>query len=161
MTTIRRLRAGDDVADLIGLSRGFFEEYAAHPDFFRLDELRDEDVAAFFSRSLDSDEGVTFVAEVAGRMVGYITVFVRPQPAFWQVKRYGVVSGLMVHKEHRRQGLAGRLLKEAIGFFQGNRVRYYTAFTAVANQPAIAFYEESGMVPLTVAMLGETEGPYE
>ena len=161
MTTIRRLQPDDDPRDLIALSRHFFEEYAAHHEFFQLDELRDEDIVGFFSRSLNSEEGATFVAELEGRTVGYITAFVRPQPAFWQVKGYGAISGLMVHPEHRRQGLAGRLLGEAVGFLRLKGVRYYTVYTAAANQVAIAFYEGHGMTPLHLTMIGETEGSLE
>jgi ribosomal protein S18 acetylase RimI-like enzyme len=161
MTTIRRLRPEDDLADLIALSRDFFEEYAAHHEFFRIDQLLDEDILGFFSRSLDSDESATFVAELEGRTVGYITVSVRPQPTFWRVKEYGAISGLMVHRDHRSQGLAGRLLAEAMAFFQQKGVRFYTAYTAAANQPAIDLYRQRGMVPLAVTLLGETEGPHD
>jgi ribosomal protein S18 acetylase RimI-like enzyme len=161
MTTIRRLRLGDDLRDLIALSQEFFEEYAAHHEFFQVDELKDEEVLGFFSRSLNTEEGATFVAELAGRMVAYITVFVRPQPTFWRVKQVGAISGLMVHREHRRQGIAGRLLGEAVAFFQQKGVRFYTAYTAAANQPAIAFYGANSMVPLTLTMMGETASSHE
>ncbi len=157
MVIIRRLRPEDDLRDLIALSRDFFEEYATHHEFFQLDELRDEDVLSFFSRSLNTEEGATFIAEREGRIVAYITVFVRPQPTFWRIEQVGAISGLMVHREHRRQGLAGRLLAEAAEFFRRKGVRYYTPFTAVANQPAIAFYRRNGMVPLAVTLLGEVE----
>jgi ribosomal protein S18 acetylase RimI-like enzyme len=161
MVTIRRLRPEDDLRDLIALSRDFFEEYAAHHEFFQLDELNEEDIVDYFSRSLNTEEGATLIAELEGRIVAYITVFVRPQPTFWRIKQYGAISGLMVHREHRRQGLAGRLLVEAIAFFRQKGIRYYTAFTAAANQPAIAFYRRSGMETLTVTMLGETEGSHD
>jgi ribosomal protein S18 acetylase RimI-like enzyme len=161
MVTIRRLRPEDDLADLIGLSRHFFEEYATHHEFFQLDELRDEDILGFFTRSLDGEQGATYVGELEGEIVGYITVFVRPQATLWRVKEYGTISGLMVRSDQRRRGLATRLLAEAIEFFRQKGIRYYTVYTAAANQAAISLYEGRGMAPLHITMIGDTEGARE
>lgn len=46
MATIRELRPEDDLGDLIALSRAFFEEYEVHhTEFFKIDQLRDSDIA--------------------------------------------------------------------------------------------------------------------
>src|SRR5512136_2002496 len=108
MIHVRALRKEDDLRDLIALSRDFFQEYEAHhEDFFQIDHLSDRDVVDYFSRWIDSPAGATFIALAGSRIVGSITVYVRSQAAYWQVKKAGDISGLMVHKDYRRRGIAG------------------------------------------------------
>jgi ribosomal protein S18 acetylase RimI-like enzyme len=159
MTEIRALKKDDKLDDLISLSREFFEEYESHhEDFFKIDSLSDSDIVDYFSHWMDNDDGETFVALTEGRMIGYITVYVRTQPNYWKIKRVGGISGLMVQKTCRRRGIAGQLLARAKVFFENKSVTYFTVYTAVGNQGAIEFYERSGLVPLYTTMMGEVAG---
>lgn len=154
---IRQLNREDDLSDLIALSREFFEEYSAHHrELFQIDELRDAQIADYFARSTGSAESATFVAILDGRAVGYIAAHVRAQAEFYKVKEVGAISGLMVHRDHRRKGIATRLLAEARAFFLRHGIRYFTVYTAVANQAALEFYERNGMTALHTTLIGET-----
>jgi len=62
----------------------------------------------------------------------------------------------MVQKEYRNQGIAEKLLAMAKAFFTDHRLKYYTVYTAVANQGALNFYRKNGLVPLYTTMIGET-----
>ena len=156
MINIRTLQKGDDLHDLIVLSKEFFQEYEAHhEEFFRVDDLRDGDIVEFFSRSIESEDGETFIAVADGRIVGYITIAVRSQPGFYRVKRVGAISGLMIHQRYRRRGIASQLFGRAAAFFQERGVKYFTLYTATVNQAAIRFYEQHGMAPLQTIMLGQ------
>ena len=158
MIDICRLTAEDDLGDLIALSRAFFDEYQAHDEaFFEIDELHDDDIAGYFSRTFGTEDGATFIAVLNGRIVGYITVFVRSQAAFYKIKRTGAISGLMVHQDQRRKGIASRLLAEARRFFQEQGIEVYTVYTAVANEAALAFYRQQGLAPLQSTLLGELD----
>jgi ribosomal protein S18 acetylase RimI-like enzyme len=158
MVDVRRLQH-DDLGDLIPLSRAFFAEYAGyHPDFFRLARLNDEDIVAYFSGFLERDDRAAFVALRDGRIVGYIAVKIRTQPAYWEVRRAGHISGLMVEKEVRREGIGTRLLERVRGYFREQGVMYYTVYTAVRNEEAVAFYEARGMELLYRHLLGQVNG---
>jgi ribosomal protein S18 acetylase RimI-like enzyme len=155
METIRQLEREDDLADLISLSRAFFVEYEAHHDeFFDIVGLEEEHITGYFERTLGSDSDATFVAVVNQHMVGYITVHVRPQAAFYKIKEVGAISGLMVQREHRRSGIGRRLLAQARAFFKEQGVRYFTVYTALANESAISFYEADGLLPLQTTLVG-------
>jgi ribosomal protein S18 acetylase RimI-like enzyme len=165
MTQIRTLRREDDfltlIADLIALSRDFFREYQAHhQDFFAVDRLCDSDIVDYFSNAIDSDDCEAYVAVVDGQVVGYITASIRERPIF-SPKKMGAISGLMVHRDYRRRGIATQLLAQARAFFEQKGVRYFTVYTAVENRGAIAFYECSGLVPLHTNMIGEVANPPE
>lgn len=162
MAEIKELRAKDDLDDLVPLSRAFFAEYEAHHDaFFEIDELQDADITGYFSRSLDTDDGATFIAVQNGSIVGYITVFVRGQASFYKVKQVGAISGLMVHPDHRRKGIGSQLLAKATAFFQEKGITYFTVYTATANQAAVQFYERNGMTPLHVTLVGKIDNNLE
>jgi len=154
---IRRLRATDDLHDLVALSRQFFSEYSAHhEELFAIGWLRDRHITDYFSKFTTSDDAAAFVAVAGGRPVGYITVLVRPQPPFNRIRKVGAISGLMVAKSHRRRGVASRLWSSANRFLRQRRVRYFTVFTAVADAAAVLFYRHVGMAPLQLTMVGLT-----
>ena len=156
MIEIRSLKKDDKLDDLIVLSREFFGEYESHhQDFFAIDDLRDGDIIAYFSRWMDDDDGETFIALAEGRIVGYITIYVHAQPNFYKIKKVGAISGLMVQKAYRQRGIAGQLLAQARAFFEKKGVTYFTVYTAVENRAAITFYERSGLSPLYTTMMGE------
>lgn len=142
------------------LSRAFFAEYEAHHEaFFGIDSLSDEIIVGYFASFLETEERTAFVALQQGRIVGYITMLVETQAPFWQVKRVGHISGLMVAADARRSGIGGLLLERAKTFFREQGVRYFTVYTAVQNQAAVAFYHRQGLAPLHTHFLGQIGDP--
>ncbi len=158
MIEIRPLIINDNFKDLIALSRAFFEEYEAHhKDIFKIDKLRDKDIVDYFSRWIANENGETFIAIEGEKIVGYITVYIKSQADYWKIKEVGNISGFMVHKAYRRKGIGRQMLAEAGLFFEKKGVKYFTAFTSVANYGALEFYEECGMTSLCTTMLGEVD----
>ena len=156
MIEIRSLTRDDPFDDLLSLSRQFFHEYRAHhKDFFKLDEMKDEQVIGYFSFFFDSETRQAYIALDDGQIVGYITVYVKQQADYWQVKRVGEISGLMVRVDYRRLGIGSRLIARAKDFFAARGVKYYTVYTAVENQTAPDFYRQNGLTPLYTTMIGE------
>jgi ribosomal protein S18 acetylase RimI-like enzyme len=117
--------------------------------------LRDADIVDYFMRSVETEDGATFLAFDDERIVGYITIFIREQVDFYAIKKVGAISGLMVHKDYRRRGIASKLLNASLAFFEKKNVKYFTVYTAVANEAAIRFYKRHGMHPLHMTLIGE------
>jgi ribosomal protein S18 acetylase RimI-like enzyme len=157
MIEIRALNQNEDFTDLVTLSRHFFEEYESHhADFFKIDNLRDEDVIHYLAAFCGHASRKAYIAVDGKRIVGYITAYVKDQADYWRYKRVGEVSGLMVQKEYRHQGIARRLLAKAKAFFLSKDLKYYTVYTTVANQAGLDFYQKNGLTPLYTTLLGET-----
>jgi len=155
---VRRLRKNDGLEGLMRLSREFFEEYAEHHgEFFRIGTLRDSDILDYFSSFIDREDRAAFIASSGGEDVGYITVLVQTQPAYWSIGRVGHISGLMVARESRRTGVGGRLLEAALDFFAGKGLAHYTVSTAVANRQGLKFYAGHGLEPLQTVLLGRVQ----
>ena len=156
MIEIRSLTKADNVDDLIFLSREFFEEYEVyHKDFFKIDNLTEEQIVDYFTSFRDSEFREVFIALDNEHIVAYMTVYVKHQADYWQIKRIGDISGLMVQKEYRHRGIAKKLLGKAKDFFARQEVKYFTVFTAIENQGAINFYRDNCLIPLSTTLLGE------
>jgi ribosomal protein S18 acetylase RimI-like enzyme len=156
MIEIRSLSRNDSFDDLVSLSREFFCEYEAHhKDFFKIDHLKDEDIVGYFTSFCDQDTRAAFIAVAGEQVVGYITAYVKDQADYWQIKQVGDISGLMVQKDYRHQGIAKRLLLKAKGFFEAKGLKYCIVFTAAENRGALDFYQQNGFVPLYTTMIAE------
>jgi len=156
MIEIRPLAKSDNLDDLIELSQAFFEEYEPfHADFFKIDQLRDDDVISYFNKWIEHPDGETFIAFDSNKIVAYITVYVSSQPGYWKVKQVGNISGLMVQKDYRRKGIARRLLEQSVIFFKQKDVRYFTVYTSSENYIALRFYKKHGLNVLHTTMLGD------
>ena len=158
MLTVRELLPEDDIDTVLTLCKDFFAEYENHhKEFFDTDNLSDADISGRFLESLDSDNSATIVALVDQTIVGYASVTVREQPGFYKIKKVGAISALMVAGEHRRKGIATRLLEEARSFFSRNGIKYYTLYTATANRAAIKLYNKIGLKELHSSFIGNTD----
>jgi ribosomal protein S18 acetylase RimI-like enzyme len=156
MIEIRSLTIDEPFDDLISLSQEYFHEYQVHhPVFFKIDNLKDQDVIRYFSSFCENENRGAFLALVNGQIIGYITIYIKEQADYWQIRRVGEISGLMVGKDYRRLGIGKRLFDQAKVFFAARGVRYYTIYTSVENQAALDFYRQIGMMPLYTTMVGE------
>lgn len=156
MIAIRVLNKNDYFDDLLQLSREFFMEYEAyHPYFFKIDHLTDDDVKIYFLSFCDHETRKVFIAIESGKIIGYLTAYIKEQASYWQIKEVGEISGLMVQQNHRRQGIAERLMNEAEAFFTFHGVNCYTTYTSINNQGALNFYNQMGMTSLYLTMIGE------
>jgi ribosomal protein S18 acetylase RimI-like enzyme len=156
MIKIRELQSEDDLAAVLKLCKDFFAEYEGHhKEFFNTDNLHDANIAGRFLQSMESSGSATIIALVDDAIVGYASIAVREQPGFYKIKRIGTISAFMVAKEYRRKGVGTGLLKESREYFRRNGIKYFTLYTAVANQGATRFYEKNGMVALHTSFIGE------
>ncbi|MEF2965378.1 GNAT family N-acetyltransferase [Paenibacillus sp. M1] len=155
---IRPLVENDDMDDLIKLSKDFFKEYESnHEFFFNIEQLNDKDIIGYFSNWFNQEDKVAYIAIDDQKIIGYITAYIMNQPDFWEIKRVGHVSGLMVDSSMRRKGIAKELMLSAVSFFKARDVKYYTLFTSSNNSKAIKFYESFGMNPLYTHYLGSIQ----
>jgi ribosomal protein S18 acetylase RimI-like enzyme len=158
MISPRELRPEDNLGAVLALCREFFTEYEQHHRvFFDTEDLRDEEISSRFLQSMVSDSSATIIALIDDEIAGYASVSVREQPRFYKVKRVGSISGLMVAKAHQRKRIGTRLLAEAKDCLRCRGLRFFTVYTAAANQAAVRFYEHNAMAVLHTTFIGDTE----
>lgn len=90
--------------------------------------------------------GKIFVAEIAGSVVGYASIWARvendePDAA---PKEYGLVSDLVVLGQYRGQGIGRKLLARAEAYARDCNVQWLRIYVLATNETARSMYESLG-----------------
>jgi ribosomal protein S18 acetylase RimI-like enzyme len=112
---------------------------------------------AFLDSFLDSEDGVVFVAEQNGRVVGY--VFAALEPLSWKELRgpAGFIHDVAVDEGARRRGVATQLLQTAIAWLREHGAPRVILWSAAPNEAAQALFRRLGFRETMVEMTMELE----
>ncbi len=113
-----------------------------------------EEKAREVARRYIEGEGLTLVALVDDKVVGYLHAEIRENPML-ATGRLGVITELYVHPQYRRRGLASRLVEEAARRLAERGVEHVAAEFPSKNYVAEAFYSKRGFRPYTSIYLRE------
>lgn len=108
---------------------------------------RDEAVVSWLENSLHDSDSLLLVAEVGGRVAGFVRGEVRRTPPPFRPRRLGAITDLWVTTPHRRQGLGRQLVEAAMDHFERLAVEGVRIGVAVRNPVADAFWDKLGFEP--------------
>ena len=106
---------------------------------------------------IERDDMAVFVADAAGRVVGYTIAMDRESPPVLLPSRYGFVSDLAVTVSWRRRGVATALLKAAIAWFKERGLPEFRLNVANQNAVSNAFWQSMGLQPYMQLMWSEVK----
>ena len=111
--------------------------------------------AHFLGTQLDADDAVVFVAERAGRTIGY--VFAGIEPLSWKELRdeAGFVHDIVVEEAERRSGTATALMEAAAAWVRERGVPRLMLWTAAPNDGAQRLFERLGFRRTMIEMTRE------
>lgn len=144
--------------DVPSLRRLRAQVHALHarllPDFFRLEA---DGQAMVLERDPHAE---LFVAEVAAQIWGYIVVRVvdTPLDPAMTPRRRAHVEIIVVDESHRRQGIGGRLMKEAALWAHGRGAVEVVLTVWTDNREAEGFYQSLGYEPIARVLRRSTDG---
>jgi ribosomal protein S18 acetylase RimI-like enzyme len=155
---IRAARASDE-ASLLAMVTAEMENHARLDPRFRLRR----DAAARYAvylrdRARDLDSAI-FVAEREGRVVGGVIASVRVQESFFEARRFGYVSDLVVDPEFRRQGIGRALWEKARTWLRVPGVDIIRLHVAARSEAARAFWKSVGAEEFLTEMWVEAKPP--
>lgn len=101
---------------------------------------------------LNDPETQIFVAEDVGSIIGYIRIGIEIAPEYSAEKKIGIVYDSLVREEYRRQGIAGQLFNEALGWFQKKRVNFLELNIDFRNEEAVGFWKKMGFREVKLRM---------
>jgi ribosomal protein S18 acetylase RimI-like enzyme len=135
-------------------------------DHYAFDPLRfmaprgntEEGYAWFLGTQLRRDDVVVFVAEHAGRVVGY--VYAGIEPPSWKELRdeAGFIHDVYVDESARRRGAATALLEAAAGWLAERGMPRIVLWTAAPNESARRLFERLGFRHTMTEMTRELRG---
>jgi ribosomal protein S18 acetylase RimI-like enzyme len=153
---IKELDTKDNFSELFELSKDFFYEYEGHnKEYFKIDKLVEDDINNYFKRFIGNNESIAYIAKMDDKIIGYITLYIKYQANFMEIKEIGDISGLMVNKKKKKNGIGRKLIDKSKKYFKKNNIKYYTLFTSVKNEEAIRLYKKNGMDEIYITLLGK------
>jgi len=145
MLTIRRAEQRDARA-LGALGAALMRtHYAFDPQrFLAAGEGAERGYAAFLSSQLEDDDAVVLVAEVDGRVVGY--VYAGLEPMSWKELRgpAGFIHDVLVEDDGRGTGAGTALIEAAITWLRDHDAARVMLWTAERNEGALRLFARLG-----------------
>lgn len=140
---IRRAEPGD----LGALTRLWIAITRHHEPLDPLFQLRpgaEAEVRRLLRAFLRDPDAAGFVCEVAGELVGMITVRVDRAPPILQEVRRAEISDLGVHQDRRRRGIGRALVHAALDWVRSREVERVEVRVASGNAEGQAFWRNEG-----------------
>ena len=116
----------------------------------------EEGYAWFLGTQLQRDDAVVFVAELDGRVVGYVYAGIEPRS--WKELRdeAGFIHDVYVDAAARRGGVATALLEAAADWLARRGMPRIVLWTAAPNESARRLFERLGFRPTMTELTRET-----
>lgn len=150
--TVRVRRAGpEDLPALLSL----FEELDGLQREWRLFTPRPgiaDEVARKYRRAMTRDDVVVVLAEDEGEPVG-MALGEPTTPSRFSDERALELSGLIVRRDRRREGIGRLLVREAVRFGREMGLGWVTLQTFGPNREATGFWESLGFTPRVVELV--------
>jgi GNAT superfamily N-acetyltransferase len=139
---------------MIELWKGLMDFHAARDPIFIRRPDAEKNWEAFVRANMASDSAAVFVAEQDSRIVGYCMAMISSYPPVLALSTFGELMDLMVHSEHRRQGIGEQLLGAAIAWYKDRGIKRIEVRVAATNEISMVFWPKMGFQPYlkTLAM---------
>ena len=141
--TIRAARAADEPA-ILAMAKDEMDAHEQLDPRFRLRPDAMGRYALYLRDRLREIDSTVFVAEAEGRVVGVAIGSIRVQDAFFETRRYGYVSDLMVIPELRRRGIGRALWDRVALWFRSVGLAVVRLHVATRSPEARAFWRRVG-----------------
>jgi GNAT superfamily N-acetyltransferase len=143
---VRAAVTSDEAAVLELVGAEMAAQAAADPRFRLRPDAIDRYAVYLRNRMREIDSAV-FIAKVDGKVVGTATGSIRVQEAFFETRRFGYVSDLVVDAARRRSGIGSALWQRVQLWFRGLGVTVIRLHIAARSQEANAFWRAQGAAP--------------
>ncbi|MBZ0269313.1 GNAT family N-acetyltransferase [bacterium] len=143
---VRAAKSTDETAVLELVGAEMKAQADADPRF----RLRPDAVnryAVYLRNRMREIDSAVFVALVDGKVVGTATGSIRVQEAFFETRRFGYVSDLVVDASRRRAGIGSALWKRVQLWFRGLGVTVVRLHIAAKSAEANGFWGAQGAAP--------------
>lgn len=120
------------------------EKYDSQLDMNWSFEKKGED---YFRKRLKGGDGVCFVAETDGEIVGYLAGGIIEPYNYRTIKKQTELENTLVRENFRGRGIGEKLFNEFLKWSREQGAERIKVSASVDNSGAIKFYERAGFIP--------------
>lgn len=149
---IRRAKE-DELKIIQGLNHQLFlhdDQFANQ--FLNMDWSFEKGGENYFRKRISGEEGVCLVAEVNGKIVGYLAGGIMRPYSYRTVKKMSELENMLVKEEFRGQKIGEKLFEEFANWSKSQDIERIKVSTASDNLRAIKFYEKVGFMPFAAEL---------
>lgn len=143
MNILIRKAQNNDFESVLRLSKALFDHEDRFGHEFNLNWTYGEKGQKYFLERFSDKNAIIFVAEVDGKVVGYIIGFIHAYSAR-RKNPFCDIENIFIEEKYRKQGLGDKLIKRIIGIAKRRRVTRLRLSTIAQNELAIKFYKSHG-----------------
>ena len=140
----------EDAAEAARLWMQSAREHTAHDPIYATSPGAERVMRRFLTDLAGSNHSFLFVAEYAGRTVGFISGELREGSPTFQAKTWASVDDVFVEPDHRNLGVGRALLESVKEWAKERGADGVSLQVAAANERGRKFYEELGFREVSV-----------
>ena len=106
----------------------------------------------YYKDMIAGKDGVCFVAEVGGKIVGYLAGAIVVPYRYRNIKRQSELGDTLVKEAFRGRGIGEKLFKEFVKWSNEQEVERIKVSASFDNLGAIKFYKRVGFVPYSLEL---------
>ena len=114
-----------------------------------------EKFAEFIGSNIAKEDWIVLVAEVNGKIIGFIQAKLSEYPPVIRTTKYGEIMDIAVKESYRRKGAGQKLVEEVKSWFKSQNISRVEVRAAVGNEMSKSFYRKTGFRPFLEALFCE------
>ena len=147
----------DDLKAVQDLNHDLFLSDARHLDDLNTDWPYEAEGENYFRKRVSGEEGICFVAEAGGEIVGYVAGgWSHINFSAYKGKR-GELENILVKDEYRGGGVGADVVATLNNWFKEQGADYIMVDAYAKNESAIAFYQHEGFESYSVVLWKSVE----
>ncbi len=107
----------------------------------------------FAKKDIRKRNTITLVADLNGRIIGFIEFFIKKNEPCFKIKEYGYLNAATTHKEFRGKGVMKELTKAATKMLREKRIKYIKTNVYNSNDAAMKTWIKSGFKPQSTLLI--------
>lgn len=147
--TLRHARA-DDVDALVELWLELTDFHVALDSYYTRKPDATELMRDHFAKKIEVENAVVIIAEIDGKVVGYLMAEPSTRPPVFQGNSALTISDTCVKSDHRRLGIGKAMVDELISIARNQNIDRVEVGYSARNDVSIAFWEKIGFKPFSV-----------